>query len=366
MDLGSGSGVLANEARARWPAAALVTVDLDSRTAGPHRLDKLSTFEFPERTRHVHADVSSDHWHKTVQVTPSTLDLAISNPPYTHVPWRPEFQTIMTRAGLDDVLAVGGGTPLDVIFLAQALHMLRRGGKLAFVVPDLTVSGSRFSLLRKLLIDTHGLNRVVQLPRRAFKGTDAQAFVIFLVKGRKSQSVRLDCVNETGDWSTPMSVAAELGAYRLDYEYHAAAALPADLQPLSELEATVSRGVAFSRQVAVSGGSIFHTCDFPSLAGAGLYLPEVDVPPSLSSRFACKGDILLARVDRRLEEKVAVVVKGAAQISDCVIRIRCAENVRERVLAGLVSDTGKSQLRRLSRGTGARHITLGSVLNVKV
>jgi type I restriction enzyme M protein len=148
----------------------------------------------------------------------------------------------MERAGLADALGTGQGIPLDVIFLAQAIHMLRYGGKLAFVVPDSTISGARYTVLRRLLIESHGLDRVVQLPRRAFRGTDAQDFVMFLAKGNQSKNLRLDRLDANGKWSTPIFVSPERGTERLDYEYHTDLILPAQFKSLHELGVEVTRG----------------------------------------------------------------------------------------------------------------------------
>lgn len=367
VDLGSGSGVLAYEAQARWPTAQMVTVDLDRSTASSAREPGYFTNVPDVRLqRHVHADASRCSLLRKIRAAPATFDLVISNPPYSLVPWRAEFRTIMERAGLADALTTGRGAPLDIIFLAQALHMLRPGGKLAFVVPDSTISGARFNVLRRLLMESHGLDRVVQLPRRAFRGTDAQAFVIFLAKGKHSQHVRLDKISADGKWSTPLFVSTGLGAERLDYEYHTDRVLYEGMKSLHELGVEVTRGKACSRQVAASGGTIFHTCNFPKVTGDSVTLAGLGSTPFSDSKYASRGDILLARVDRRLEDKIAIVDQGAAEISDCIIRLRCSEEIRHRLLSGLINENGRLQLKRLSRGTGARHISLASIRTVRI
>lgn len=174
-------------------------------------------------------------------------------------------------------------------------------------------------------------------------------------------------VDLTGRWSEPIEIAPSDGVQRLDYAYHAAVK-PQDKAALrlDTIGTEISRGRATSVDVAVATDKIFHTCDFPKVAGASVVLDGGELSTDTPSNWAVAGDILLARVDRRIEGKIAYVEQGGGPISDCILRIRVPETYRQRVLAGLVSSQGRSQLTARIRGTGARHVSATSLMGIVV
>lgn len=358
IDLGSGPGALADAARRRWATVPLVTVDLDA----------ISTAAHPKLIRrHVLADALDEGIAETIGVVPSSVDIVLSNPPYRQSGWRPGFRRILERAGFADVMSALKVVPTDLVFLAQAMHLVRPGGTLGFIVPDAMISGSSMSPVRKTLLSRHAVDRVIQLPRRAFKGTDAQTFILVVGKERSTTSVRLDRIDLFGAWSDPIEIAPAAGVDRLDFDFHVEAGRAScPGKSLRELGAQVSRGRASSVEVSASKGVIFHTCDFPE-PGGRVRLPGVESGgQSAPCWWARAGDILLARVDRRLEDKIAIVEEGTGPISDCVLRLRLPSHLVHQTLRGLVSAEGRRQLTRYAHGTAARHISAASLLQVEI
>lgn len=103
-------------------------------------------------------------------------------------------------------------------------------------------------------------------------------------------------------------------------------------------------------------GNVFHTTDFPGDGSAELAFP-VHGEGALGAyrgTVAEAGDILIARVDRTLHRKVGIVRAGRAAITDCIYRVRVAEEARDAVLRALRSDQGADALSRAARGVGAR------------
>lgn len=360
IDLGCGPGSLSDAAASRWPAARITTVDVDPAIAAL-RLNA------SECCNHVVRNVLADGLPRAAGIEPGTLDLAISNPPYTRVRRNRSLNRIMDRAGLTDAEADWPMVSVDLAFLAQALILVRSGGTLAFIVPDTFVSGEAMEPIRRRLIENHCVRTVIQLPRRTFGRTDALAFIVVIEKDGQSGTIKLSAVDEAGNFETNIDILASYGALRLDCLYHAANAAAPGKTTLGDLGVVVTRGRPDSRQVASSGGNIFHTGNFPDRPGGSISLAPMErCATSGTGVIAEAGDILLARVDRRLECKVAMVGHGAAEISDCVLRLRVPPQVRQRVLAGLISEDGRRQIVATSRGTGPRHISYNAVLSIRV
>lgn len=361
VDLGSGPGSLSLAASARWPCAKITTVDIDPS------LSVVSPWGDQVRT-HKRLDILVSRVSETLDISPDSAHLVISNPPYTRIAASDAVRKILQLGQLNEAVPRWTMLPADLVFLAQAIDLACPGGLIAFVVPDTLVSSDVMRNARRILMSNHRIVKVIQLPRRTFQRTDAQAFIIILEKGGTQEALRLCAVDASGREVGSMMISAASGVERLDWFYHCAAD-KTDLRPsLAELGVTVTRGRSNSRKVASSKVPIFHTCDFPSSPGEavsfGSLARKVSAKPS--GIVAEKGDILVARVDRRLERKVALVAAGVGEISDCVLRLRAPEETRERVLAGLVSEDGARQIVAVSRGTGARHISHKSILGIRV
>lgn len=365
LDLGSGGGVLSLAALARWNAAELVTVDVDAAAGDEIRLAVPSKQGVMHR--HLLMDLMSPLPDDPVGVRSGSVDLVISNPPYRTARWTPELNAILARAGLPTPAVVCGDVPVDLIFLAQALHLVRAGGSLGLILPDSMISGASMAPFRRALTKQHRVVRVIQLPRRAFKGTDAQAYIMIVQREGISSPVRLDRIVAEGAWLAPIYIGLEAAAERMDHCYHSQSlSLNHDgCKSLRALGVEVRRGALSSIQIAASTSPTFHTTDFPGVTGASITLPRVR-NQQVPGVWASRGDVLLARVDRRLEKKIALVAEGEALVSDCVLRIRCPTGLQTKVLEGLLSDSGQSQIIGATRGTGPRHISVRSLMEIVV
>jgi type I restriction enzyme M protein len=84
---------------------------------------------------------------------------------------------------------------------------------------------------------------------------------------------------------------------------------------------------------------------------------EADLPVR-----AGRGDILVARVGRNLEQKVIGVYGGFPLLTDCVYRIKVPKSYRRRVLDQLSSSSGKAWLDSRAYGVGAKQLTKTDLL----
>lgn len=218
LDLGSGSGALSLAALSRWRIAELVTVDIDV-TAGDEIKRALTPRQVASH-RHLSADVMAplDNW--ATSLCSGSIDLVISNPPYRTARWNPELAPILDRAGLPAPTTVLRDVPVDMIFVAQALQLVRPGGSLGLILPDSIVSGSSLAHFRRALLEKHRVARVIQLPRRAFRGTDAQAYIVIIHRAGCTSVVQLDRITASGSWLEPVEIGLEEAARRMDHGYN--------------------------------------------------------------------------------------------------------------------------------------------------
>lgn len=184
--------------------------------------------------------------------------------------------------------------------------------------------------------------------------------------GRAAQPsrIRLDRVQADGTWLPCRWIEPETGAERLDHAYHDRAVEAAGAVSIGDLEVDVQRGRISRIEASRLGVNAFHTTDFPAAIGSSISFHGED--GRLGGTLAAKGDLLLARVHRSLEAKVALVDSGEREVTDCVYRLRGSSSAIKRVRDALLSSAGRSQIEALSRGTGAKHLSKRSLLSVLV
>lgn len=356
VDLGAGDGRLTRSVSALARFSRVVTVDVDENA----RPAIESTPHF-----HIHGDALDVELPRKLAEQHGLFDLAVCNPPYVKQAWRLEFSRIIQDAGLLDVCPAFPEARSEILFLAQLLRIIRSGGQVGVIVPDGPVTGERYRKLRRHLLCNHRVERVVSLPSGMFVGTEARAHILILRKDLKPQRwvtlMQLDC---EGSVSVPISIARAAAEHRLDYAFHAAKVQPiyGRRTTLRDLGAEVKRGSISSNQCG-NERVTFHTSDFPDQDERPGICLRGQSPSHSGFPEASAGDVLIARVGRNLETQVCRVATGYACISDCVFRIRVPRQHSVRVYDALVSQRGRSYLRSVSRGVGARYLTVESILD---
>jgi type I restriction enzyme M protein len=372
VDLGAGSGSLSAAALRRWRGVQLVTVDIDSAT----QVRLPSRERARQRHRHVLADALAVDLPTKLGIHLNSVGAGVCNPPYIRTRWCSIVSSILEDACLIRAIPPSREVGAEIVFLAQNLRLLRPGGELGLVVPDGLVSAEKFAPLRRLLIDQHRIRCVISLPPGAFVGTEARAHILVAAKGIPSKDpIDLLRLDRSGLLSAPIKISPEQGVTRLDFDYfefrsNANPILSSSVR-LGQIPHSLTRGSISSSEARDAPHSTFHTCSFPRRghsvrlrsAGAGNPLLKSERSPPVTAQ---SGDILLARVDRRLDEKICVVSRGSAPITDCVFRLRLPVKWRRVVLESLVSETGRRFLRSISHGAGASHISKNALQDLPV
>jgi type I restriction enzyme M protein len=81
--------------------------------------------------------------------------------------------------------------------------------------------------------------------------------------------------------------------------------------------------------------------------------------------MALPGDILLARVGRGLENRLALVVHGPCVISDCIFALRTTDEHRERLYQFFESDAGRNALATSAHGVAAKFLSKTNLLEIQ-
>ncbi len=378
VELGVGKGSIAFEAAKRWNSAKFITVDAD-RSAITH-LDALSNYG--EHTHHVQ-DALDDSLAERIGLDFGTVDVGLCNPPYVRPQWRESFGEILEQAGLSGSLSSVYDAGADLLFIAQNLRLLRKFGTLGLILPDGLITGEKYQGVRSVLLKDHLVEQVVQLPRKVFSKTEAQTYLLVLSKyGGETQSVALKTMSMDGQLSTPIHIASDDAKRRLDYSFHfsgrseAQKVLPKRLHvSIGEVTQSLVRGSLCSSQLKSIGLPVFHLGDFPA---HGLSKVAPGIPSKFTQskkalaklpkniKIAEKGDILIARIGRNLQEKICTVNRGGCVISDCVYALRVAPPHREAVIAYLTSAAGRKAIEATSHGVGAKYLSRFDLLSLNL
>lgn len=364
IDLGAGEGSLSQAAVRRWPNIGIVTVDMDP----------ITTFALEENLHQVGCINHRHHRRDALTVNLSSqllkehgqFDVAVCNPPFFNPTWSRDHADILQLGDLGDACGSKAEATAEVLFIAQSLALLKSGGRLAVIVPDSLITTSRAKKFRKSLLQNHTVETVIQLPLNSFHETDAQCFIIVLRKG-SGPTQRLTLLNTDADQnlSQAIQISGINAESRMDFNFHSLRCESSDNHTtLRKLGAEIFRGSISTVQRKVAEFPVFHTSDYKNIIDGQIHLPDLG-PQSQGAKIVAEaGDILMARVDRNLHEKIGMVANGSAVLTDCVYRIRLPQQHRDLAYAALCSDKGRMNLKALTKGVGARIIGKADLLDM--
>ncbi len=274
-------------------------------------------------------------------------DLVLCNPPFARARHR----------------GMRGPSCASRAFVDLCLGMARDGGTVAMVLPDGLVTGARERIWRERLLTEHMVTHVVEVGRGAFRATEARTHLLLLYKGRAATgSIVVSRLDGEGRPATHLSVPRDSGIIRLDHAHHAATGGTGPT--LADLGGHVARGNVTRSEAARRGTPVFHLGGFD---GAGrVVLGDLPVGLPRGAVVAIPGDILMARLGRRLHEQVAIVEAGDAVITDAVFRVRMPEASRDHALAALTSRQGMASIAATARGVGMRMLGKADLLSMRL
>jgi tRNA1(Val) A37 N6-methylase TrmN6 len=357
VDVGAGEGSLLAAVNARWKKARLVGVDIDPALAQNNSIS---------RVERIIADGLDHSLPEYLKSNYGKIDLAVSNPPYTSIQGSKNTELILKDAGLFDSIGTSKNYPAELVFLAQNLRILNKGGRLAIIIPSGIVNSDRWERLRRLLCSNNQLEMVVELPDNVFEKTEAKTFVIFLRKDGSTKKIKLYKATLKGKLLNPKTITVDQAIHRMDWTYYNfQSQFNNKLNPsfsLRELGAQIFRGQLSGADALRLGVKIFHSSDMID-DPKEISLKHHDV--MLGNRHAIKqGDILIARVGSRCIGRMVFVKAGAAVVSDSVFVIRVSKKYQQYVWNSLKSTKSRDQIFALARGVCAKYITKDQILDL--
>ncbi len=347
IDLCMGEGALLESLSKKAPHARLYGSDIDLRNV----IKVSQSTKIEVDTHHIDATTKA-----ILEVfKPSQFDLVVGNPPFKLIEVTPFVAEVC--AGIH-LYPEGSHLEAEVFFLLLGLFLLREGGTLAYIIPDGVLNKVSLKPLRKYLVENFVVENIVEIEPKSFEGTEARTHLIVLTKKKPSSML----IQVQSYASKPVFIRSLEFIERGDYSYyHKAVALK--MKTLKCLEAQIFRGRRAKKQLLnLDVNNFIHTSTINHF-GSLLETEET----ANDSVIAIEGDIVIARVGTRCLGKFGVVKKGEFYISDCIIIIRCSQDIhRNNVLKTLKSSFGKSWIESTSKGVGARHITVKDLYNFPI
>ncbi|KOY01764.1 N-6 DNA methylase [Pseudomonas nunensis] len=366
LDLGCGLGSLSFAASRRWNDAKIFSLDIEYRNS--------DLFKPRENQHHVVGDALQFDLPRALGMQEGSIDLAVCNPPYLKPDWRDEFQEVADQIGICKYSSIAKICSAEVIFLAQMLRMLKSGGEAGVILPDGIFTAEKFSGFREFLIKEHYVKKVIQLPRKIFRRTEAKTHILILNKATSQcgdNFIELSCVQDDGGLSPTIKILPVSGIERLDYSYHCRRLNQKNIslssKKMMEL-AEVKRGKQSSAQVSLLSSATIHTTDIKGFNRELILLGDKSLLALESPKYlvAGPGDILMARVGRGFFTKIARVKAGYAVVSDCLFRVRAKNYRADKLFDFLISDATQSNLSDLSYGVAAAQISMKQLADLDV
>lgn len=355
IDLGVGHGSLLYAAYNRYNKADFYAADIDKKV-----ISKIS--ERLPFVNALHIDGLSKGLSKQMKLKIGSVDIAVCNPPYFRLEKTTELKDLFNKVGLKNSTKLIKFTS-DIVFLAQNLQMLKKGGELGIILPDSAFTGHEFAGLREDLLTNHNIRGIIQLPDKIFKKTEARTHILLMEKcGSIQKRIPIYQSDFSGNIGEAVSISADDLLYRMDHSYYAWKELNKysdDIMTLGDLNVEIKRGHKTKKYLQKKDIPFFHTTSFSASIKTKSNLKN---SPVFDDIFAEPGDILIARVGKRCIGKVTMVNSGKQVISDCVYRVRAPEKYRNRIFRELISGKGQQWLRVIAHGVCAQVISKKDLL----
>lgn len=350
FDLGAGRGDLLAAAGLRWPKAQLYAVDIDVENVVAMQA------RFPT-ARCLTTDALKYDLPRRLGLNEGSADIAVANPPYGSLQSETDALRLLRHVGLADVVNPKRMNR-EVIFLAQNLRFLRKGGALIAIVPEGLGSCTHFDELRLALMQRHGLFKAIELPSNTFSGTEVKTLALFMVKEGAVEKLTWTSVD-----GYSVELTQEQVRVRLDGQFHQLQERSGDC--LADVGADIRRGNIAQTKNYDLASSVFHTTHFQRYKN-GLINFSRQKTTTGNKVLAEQGDILIARVGTRCIGRVGWVKSGEALITDCVYRIRVKPEIQELVFENLRSQRGQGWLKTVAHGTCAQFLSKADLLTFPI
>lgn len=352
LDLGIGDGALSIAALDRFSDAKVDAMDIDSDICGKYQ-NKLSN-----KIKVYLGDVLCAEDLSVLQR--GVYDLAVCNPPYGTIKKTEEFNTLFTQIGFDGCVELKSISK-DLIFLCHCLNYVRAGGWVAIILPDGILSRKDYKPFRKCLLTNHCVERIVQMPEKAFSSTEATTHILIVKKeGIPKDKISVSVMNLDGTITCECLVDRENLIERMDYSFCIWSKNSLMKSSFITTTIDIKRGSFSYCDLKKMKSPHLHSTDFKD--GQVISFTNFDYNTA-SKVIAHQGDIIMCRVGKRSVGKVAMIADGTILLSDCLYRISVPKKYQSLLFDRLCSHESKEWVSAVAHGVCSRVISKSDLSN---
>lgn len=346
LDLGIGDGALSIAALDRFSNAKVDAIDIDSDICVKYQ-NKLSN-----KINVYLGDVLCAEDLSVLQQ--GVYDLAVCNPPYGTIKKTEGFNTLFTQIGFDGCVELKSISK-DLIFLCHCLNYVRTGGWVAIILPDGILSRKDYKLFRKCLLTNHCVERIVQMPEKAFSSTEATTHILIVEKeGIPKDKIPVSVMNFDGTITSECLVDRENLIERMDYSFCIWSKNSLLKSSNITIPIEIKRGSFSYCDLKKMKSPYLHSTDFKD--GQVISFTNFDYNTT-SKVIAHPGDIIMCRVGKRCVGKVAMIADGTILLSDCLYRISVPKKYQSLLFDRLCSHVTKEWISAVAHGVCSRVIS---------
>lgn len=352
LDLGCGSGNLILGSLKHWVDCQYHAYDIDIQAL--NQLKKLNL----KNVYYYNLDVVNQNTNL------KNFDLAISNPPYIYLSKEKVLHHLDKNTELENEILKLNKIPAPLIFLTKAIRNVKQNGKIGIILPNGILTNQKYQSIRNILISSYHIESIIQLDPYVFEKTETHAHILILNNIKPPHEYDLNFYLLKNEDLINHKIKANLQIpNRLDFF---SSSTDESVKKLGKFISCISRGRQSSKYIKDNPTcKIFHTTDFEK-SDEKYASNHFTVKKAISSSYAQKGDILIARVGRNFHKKIKIVQENFIEISDSIVAIRPIKNHTDFIYDYLTSDDGQNQLKINSQGTGAKYITHRQILNLPI
>ena len=331
LDLGIGDGALSYASLSRWPQANITAFDIDENICKKYTNNT--------QIRVTKENVLSDNFGDNIL---KKYDLAICNPPFSKIKKREYFDQLFEKANLLECKHIKQLTA-DLLFLTLNLIFIKENGCCAIILPDGPLTRVDYKPFREALLNNYRVSKVVELPEKSFRGTEARTHILIIHNQMPIDSyTELSLMGKDGIITDSIYLHQNELVYRLDYTYNKWKLNTSTKSSSSNLPISIKRGSFMYKELRETNYNYLHSNSYTD--GECLRFDNFDYSHLNNKVIAVAGDIVMCRVGKRCVGKIGYIESGKVVLSDCIYKITVPKTNSKRLFKLLCSKKAEFNL----------------------
>lgn len=354
FDLGAGEGALLEPFMEQ--GKYILAVDIDSNNCNRLSLKNVHVENFDSIQKNNIDKIIDKH---------SYFDACVINPPFRLMEVGKNEVDILNDFGLGSYIHYKK-IPSEIIFLINALRLLKVGGVCAAILPDRIVTSLRWKSFREILSNRFFLEEVVSIPEKSFAKTEAVAHVLILNKKLACKKTKLSCINNDAS----ILVSKENVVKRSDFGFYINNEV---FDVLLDGKYHVYRGRLTLEDLKRTKKKYIHTNNIDFIGSINFLEREnfeskcMENNKITNYKLVRRGDIVLARVGTRVIGKVNIARASGYLPSDCIIVIRSNDWVSMlKIFRVFKSGKLSRYIKENAKGVAAKYITINDLKDIGI